>query len=210
MKDSRLIFWDFDGVIKETVDVKGMAFVELFEGYDTSLKSAIMKHHRENGGIDRATKIALYLEWAGESVTTEKVALLCKKFSEKVFNQIIGASWVPGAKEYIASNHFNQKFILISATPIIELNMLLNALEIEHYFLGVYGSPTKKAEAVRYVIDNLKINVSDCLYIGDSKVDYDAACSNNIQFLLRRHRGNLEEFIDYKGSEIADFSNYAQ
>ena len=68
LKNYQLVFFDFDGVIKESVDVKTQAFKSLFKNYGNDLKNRIEAHHLSNGGISRYLKIPIYLEWAGIEV----------------------------------------------------------------------------------------------------------------------------------------------
>ena len=56
-----LIFWDFDGVIKDSVGVKGEAFKTLFADYGNKVQEKIYCHHIENGGMSRHQKIPIYL-----------------------------------------------------------------------------------------------------------------------------------------------------
>ena len=60
-----LIFWDFDGVIKESVSVKTDAYVKLFKPYGSDVCKQVKNHHLANGGMSRFNKIPLYLKWVG-------------------------------------------------------------------------------------------------------------------------------------------------
>ena len=42
------IFWDFDGVIKDSVEAKALAYESLFKGMDPLLLNEIKIHHRDN------------------------------------------------------------------------------------------------------------------------------------------------------------------
>ena len=53
IKNSKAIIWDFDGVIKDSVDLKGEAFKKLFEDQKIDIKNKIYKHHNANGGLSR-------------------------------------------------------------------------------------------------------------------------------------------------------------
>ena len=68
----RLIFWDFDGVIKDSVDVKTQEFVKLFESSGSHVAEQVRLHHEANGGISRFEKLPLYLHWAGEDPTEDR------------------------------------------------------------------------------------------------------------------------------------------
>jgi len=49
----KLCFWDFDGVIKESVEVKTQAYFSLFELFGPGVASKVRKHHIANGGMSR-------------------------------------------------------------------------------------------------------------------------------------------------------------
>ena len=75
-----LIFLDFDGVIKESVEIKTRAFVELFMAYGQDVASKVKKHHMENGGMSRFDKMPIYLKWAGINVDNNSVEFFSKQF----------------------------------------------------------------------------------------------------------------------------------
>ena len=70
----KVIFWDFDGVIKESHAVKTDSFIKLFDDQDEKFIDKVSKHHTKNAGISRFKKIPLYLKWLGKD--TNKRGLL--------------------------------------------------------------------------------------------------------------------------------------
>lgn len=202
----KLIFWDFDGVIKDSVDVKTQAFGKLFEAYGTSMAERVKAHHVANGGMSRFKKLPLYLSWAGVEPVQDRVDECCKKFSEIAFQGVINAPWVPGAENYLRINPNDQIFILVSATPEEELGLILEELSLKNCFSKVFGSPTSKIDAISMTLNNLCIKPEQCLMIGDALADLEAAQTNQVPFLLRRHESNGKVFADYKGNSIKDLT----
>ena len=98
---------------------------------------------------------------------------------------MIDADWVPGAKEYLKAHHNKCVFFLVTATPQLEIEYILDKLNIKHCFQQVVGSPIGKIEAVRGLLEKYKITPLDSIMLGDSVSDYEAAYSNNIPFILR-------------------------
>ena len=96
-REARLVFWDFDGVIKETLDIKGDAFAGLFSHQPEELRQKIRIHHITHGGMSRFEKIPLYLAWARLPADRDSVQKFCLLFSESVFQKVLEAAWVPGA-----------------------------------------------------------------------------------------------------------------
>ena len=56
MRQYKLVFWDFDGVIKDSVLAKTNAFRLLFEEHLPELIEQICEHHRTHGGLSRFKK----------------------------------------------------------------------------------------------------------------------------------------------------------
>jgi len=201
----KMIFWDFDGVIKDSVAIKTQAFLQLFESYGAHVLDKVKSHHEANGGMSRFDKLPLYLQWAGEIPNSQRVNQFCKRFSQLCLQGVINAPWVPGVENYLRNNPNRQMFILVSATPQEELEQILQALNIKDCFLSILGAPLSKNEAIHIMLERYALNPQECLMIGDARADLEAAESNHIFFLLRRHTTNTNVFVDYKGPTIKDF-----
>lgn len=199
LRRASLVFWDFDGVIKESVSVKTDAFVRLFAPYGSGVAERVRAHHESHGGLSRFEKIPIYLGWAGEAATAEKVDALCAEFSRLVMQAVIDSAWVPGVREYLLANRGRQRFVLVTATPQDEIEAILAALELRPAFIEVHGAPTRKRAAVADVLRRLRCAAADALGIGDSGTDLDAAIANGIPFLLRRTPLNLDIQERYTG-----------
>jgi phosphoglycolate phosphatase-like HAD superfamily hydrolase len=186
LKARQVIFWDFDGVIKDSVMVKSMGYEQLFMSYGKEVVEQVSQHHNIHGGISRYEKIPLYLSWAGEPANTELVQKFCERFSKLVKQAVIDAPWVPGVREYLQASHTQQYFVLITATPQQEIEQILHALEMTRYFREVHGAPMAKAGTVRDVLQRLNCLPEKALVVGDSDTDFNAAEANSVTFLLRR------------------------
>ena len=205
MKNFSVIFWDFDGVIKESVGVKASAFFQLFEPHGSKVAERVLRHHSNNGGMSRYDKIPIYLEWANQKVTAEAISFYCKQFSLLVVDKVIQSPWVLGVENCLRSKPLNQTFILVTATPQSEIEHILKVLDLENVFFKVYGAPIKKSDAIFESISEICIDPSKCLVIGDSIEDYEAATVNGVSFLLRETEDNRNSFISYSGPSIKDF-----
>lgn len=186
MKEYNIIFWDFDGVIKESVEVKSEAFERLFLPYGREVADRVRRHHEANGGMSRFDKIPIYLGWAGEPATEEMVREFCSRFAQAVQQAVIDAAWVPGVREYLETHHSRQCFVLVTATPLGEIQHILQVLGIARCFREVYGAPMPKAEAMRKVLQREQCLPERALAVGDSESDFRAAAENGVPFLLRR------------------------
>jgi phosphoglycolate phosphatase-like HAD superfamily hydrolase len=203
----KLIFWDFDGVIKESVSVKTEAFQELFKPYGNTVCKKIKFHHLENSGMSRFEKIPLYLEWANIRPTNTKVKEMCKKFGKIVKNKVINSKWVPGVETFLDNFKDRYIFIIVSATPQGELNNICRSLNIDKYFYKIFGSPISKSEAIKISLSYYKVLPDKCLMIGDALADMNAAKENKIKFIFRKHKENQSLNIYRDTHIIKDFYN---
>jgi phosphoglycolate phosphatase-like HAD superfamily hydrolase len=206
LKEKQIIFWDFDGVIKDSLAVKSLGYEKLFLPFGAEVVKRVNQHHKAHGGVSRFEKIPLYLNWAGESANAVQVQEFCAQFSELVQQAVIDSPWVPGVYDYLSSHHASQCFILITATPQGEIEQILDMLEIVQYFREVHGAPKTKTIVVNEVLSRLDYSPEQALIIGDSKTDLKAAEENNVVFLLRRTPFNNELQQQFQGYSVENLN----
>jgi len=199
------LFWDFDGVIKESVDVKTQAYVGLFQAFGPAVAARVREHHERHGGMSRFAKIPLYLEWAQVTPTRAETARYCELFSASVLRAVIDSVWVRGAREYLEANHVRQRFVVVTATPQNEIQEILRELGIISWFREVHGAPVGKGDAMASCLARWKCPCEDALLIGDSTSDYEAALATGVNFLLRRTDMNQSLQRTYPGPQCEDF-----
>ena len=78
-----------------------------------------------------------------------------------------------GVQQYIASG-----------SDEVELRRLIEFLNVDKYFKGVYGSPKRKHLIVDNIIKTEARGLDQYLLIGDSKNDMEAAKMNGIDFCM--------------------------
>jgi phosphoglycolate phosphatase-like HAD superfamily hydrolase len=198
------IFWDFDGVIKESLEVKTEAFVELFKPFGSNIVQKVKNHHQSNGA-SRYDKFPLYLDWAGKKVSKVAVDDYVDKFSKLVKKQVIDSSWVPGVKEFILKNSSQSYFFILTNTPQLEIEEILSELNIRHFFKDVIGAPTNKADGMKYLIRKYSLNSQKSIMIGDALSDYNASITNNVNFVLRKTKFNKPLQKELKCEMIENF-----
>ena len=125
MRNAKLIFWDFDGVIKDSNEAKTNAFITLFELYGEALVALVKNHHEANGGMSRIEKIPLYMKWAGEKITQSRIQDFQDQFSKLVFQAVINSPWVPGAQHFLQSNLYQQILQNNDGVILIQFQFLL-------------------------------------------------------------------------------------
>lgn len=205
LKNKELIFWDFDGVIKESLEVKANAFVEIFSKEDKFLQKKIRQHHLDNGGMSRFEKIPLYLKWAGDEPNHDKVSQLSFDFSNHVIDKVVKSPWVPGIENFLKKCSVKFSNILVSSTPDDELKKITSQLKISRRFDNIYGSSTTKIDCISLELLKSKVRLKKAIMIGDSEVDFNAAKKNKIDFIMRKTRYNQKLISE---NNIIFFNNY--
>ncbi len=201
------IFWDFDGVIKESVEVKSDAFDELFKPFGVSVAKRVREHHEKNGGMSRFDKFPIYFEWAGQELSQRLISEYSDQFSELVKQKVIDSEWVSGVFNYLKNNRKGRAFFLITATPQKEIEYIVNQLEIKGCFMQIIGSPTKKVDAIKQLLMQHSIKSEQAIMIGDSSSDYEASMMNKVPFILRRTELNKRLQIGLDCQMFDDFSS---
>jgi phosphoglycolate phosphatase-like HAD superfamily hydrolase len=187
----RHLFFDFDGVIKDSVEIKSDVFEQLFSTFGGDVFRKVKNHHKANGGISRFEKLPIYLEWSGQSPSKELVDEYAEKFSSLVKQKVVASEWVKGVVDYLQNNHDRQTFFLVTATPQQEIEEILITLNIWRFFEQVIGTPTKKIDAIKMLLMKYAILPKEAVMIGDSISDYEAATVNNVPFVLRKTNLNV-------------------
>lgn len=179
------VFWDFDGVICDSVDVKTRAFAALFEGYGEDIKSKVVEYHIQNGGMSRYEKFKYYYRHLlRKEFTDAEFARLCDDFSALVLKKVIESPYIEGAKETLdLLFKDNTPMYVVSGTPNEEIKIIVKEKNLNHYFIEVLGSPRQKDEIVREILAHKRYNPPNCLFIGDAMSDYNCAKKLNLQFL---------------------------
>lgn len=182
----KVIFFDFDGVLIESVDIKTDAFARLFEAEGKGVVKKVVDYHLQNAGVSRYDKFRfIYEEILHRPLTDDVFRLLCDKFSLLVKESVIAAPYVKGAEGFLKDHSSKYRCFVVSATPQEEIEEIIARRGMLGFFKGIYGAPTKKTEAVRKVIRAERIAPDEALYVGDAMSDYSAARDNSAHFIAR-------------------------
>lgn len=200
------IFFDFDGVIAESVSAKTEAFRELYLPYGINIADKVVNHHINNGGISRYEKFKIYHnQFLNKEISTKEVDALAQKFSNIVLDKVINCDEVKGAKAFLEKHSKSLNCWIITGTPTEEINIIAEKRGVEKHFIGLHGSPKNKIYWTEYLIEKYSLNRSETLFLGDATTDYDAAIFSKLHFALRVHEENEPIFKDYKGIRFKDF-----
>ena len=197
----KAIIFDFDGVLVESVDVKTRAFARIFEDEGVEVVKKVIDFHLMNGGLSRIRKFRYYYEEILKcSLSEDKLSELCNTFSQLVIDEVINSPYVNGAKEFLEKYHCDIDLYVASGTPEGELRKIVRCREMDVYFKDVYGSPRKKGEIVKSILQENGYDPRDVIFVGDSITDLKGAQYSGTRFIGRvtGSGGNLFAGMDVK------------
>ena len=207
MNNLQAIFFDFDGVIADSVHIKTEAFEKLYKPYGDNIVDLVRKYHIENGGVSRYEKIRYYHEnYLKNRINETEINSLADIYSTFVCNAVIDSPFIPGVIDLLNKIYQKIELFVISATPHDEINRIVEKKGIKKYFKLVCGSPKKKATWIDYILKSYNISNKRSLFIGDMMADYLAAKNSSVRFIARVDDKEKNIFLDKNVDEfIIDF-----
>jgi len=178
------ILWDFDGVILNSMKIKGDGFVELFNKFDETSLKKIEKFHYENGGVSRFDKIRyFYNTILKKEISEDEVLILADKFATIIENRLFDKNnLIMDSVRFIENNHKKYHFHIVSGAEHNELNRICKHFNLSQYFITIEGSPTKKDVLVKNILEKYGYEKNETVLIGDAMTDYTTAMKNGIGF----------------------------
>ena len=200
----KTILWDFDGVIIDSMKIKGNGFIELFNGYNKKNLKLIEEYHYKNGGISRFDKIKyFYNNILKENISEKMIIKLADKFAVIIEKKLYDKNnLIQDTIDFIKNNQKKYNFHIVSGAEHIELNKLCINFELTEYFISIDGSPIKKDILIKNIMKKFEYLTEETILIGDSINDYNAAKKNDVVFYgynntnLKNHNyiNNFNEF----------------
>ena len=177
-------FFDFDGVVADSVEVKTWAFGKLFERFGPEIRKKVIEHHRKNGGMTRKEKFKHYYRDILRKPLDESVMDgLCSSFSSLVVDKVVSCREIPGVGAFLEKWHEQVPCFVISATPDEEILTIVERRGLKGYFREVLGSSRAKRVNLQMLLDKYALQGEKCLFFGDAESDYRAAVACKVNFL---------------------------
>jgi len=184
MKETQAFFFDFDGVLADSVEVKTRAFAKLFKPYGAEIAAKVVDHHRRYGGMTRVEKFRYYYrEFLKKPLDDDVMERLCSEFSKLVVDQVVVSPEIPGAEAFLTKWHDHIPCFVISATPDNEIRKIVRRRGLEGFFKEVLGSSANKTENLKHLLDKYALEPAKCVFFGDAESDYLAAKNCKVAFI---------------------------
>ena len=179
------VFFDFDGVILDSMNIKTRAFAELFSQYGPEIEAKVVEYHIANGGVSRYEKFKYYYrELLDKPLSDEELLRLGERFSDIALKRILKADFIPNAESTLKELlKLSTPAFVVSGTPQKEMEIIIEKRQMGKYFLEVHGSPRKKKDIVMEIQARHGYHLNNCLFLGDAMSDYKAALEAGTMFL---------------------------
>jgi len=189
------VAFDFDGVVLESMEVKTRAFEALFAPEGPEAASAIVAHHKANGGISRFEKFRYaYREILKRPLGTREEKALGERFNALVEEAVAASEWVSGAREFLEAHHERLPLFVASGAPQEELRRIVEKRGLTLFFRGIYGTPETKEQILMRIASGLRCGPEAIFMIGDALSDYEGARKTGTRFIGRVRPGEKSPF----------------
>jgi phosphoglycolate phosphatase-like HAD superfamily hydrolase len=203
LENFKVILWDFDGVIMDSMPIRDEGFRFVLSEYPKDQVDDLMEYHQNNGGLSRYNKFRYFFEGIRkESITEVEIEEFASKFSDFMLKRLLNEDLlINDTVNFIRKKALDYRMHIVSGSDQNELRIICEALNLEQYFISIHGSPTPKNELVKNLLKTNEYNPIAVVLIGDSHNDLDAAKQNGIDFI-----GYNNPKLSIKNQYIVSFS----
>jgi HAD superfamily hydrolase (TIGR01549 family) len=191
----KVIFWDFDGVLMDSNSIRDLGFESVLKEFPVAQVEQLLEYHRANGGLSRYVKFKYFFEVIQKTQISDKdIMVWAHRFSMIMKKSLVNPELlISETLDFVKNNQENYVMHITSGSDQEELRYLCRSLEIDHLFRSINGSPKPKKVWVNELIETYGYNIDECLLIGDSINDWEAAISNGIKFMAYNTGCELKE-----------------
>ena len=198
MKNS--IIFDLDGTLWEVIESTYKSANIIAKKYNLKeiSKDTICKVF----GLNREESAKLYFPYMELNESTKLIDEIAVINIENLKNN--GGNVYPNVKEILNKLVDKYDLYIVSNTAEIEyIKAFLKSSDTKDYFKNYIAASSlniSKADAIKKVIDDNKIEKA--VYIGDTRIDLEAAYANNIPFIQAKYGFGENLNTDYSINEI--------
>jgi phosphoglycolate phosphatase len=168
------VVFDFDGTLVDSNRIKRQGFFDVAAGHIDGI--ARMQSVLERATGDRTAVFHAYCMDAARAGLHCSPELLVSAYSDAVDSAVAAAPEMPDAT-YVLRQLIceGRKLFIISATPLVSLQRIVELRKWSHMFDAVFGHPTTKREALLQIRKSTGVDVRSLAMIGDGVDDREVA-----------------------------------
>jgi len=211
IKNIDMFFFDCDGVILDSNQIKTEAFRFTLKNYPIEKVNEFINFHQINGGVSRFEKIEYFFKKINPIKNANKlISKSLNLYSEIVRKKLLECELIDGVKDFLdlLLAQSAQCFVITGGDQK-EVEYIFSKRDLSKYFIQILGSPNTKF----YNMNSLKKSMSipnNSIYFGDSKLDFEIANEFGIDFIFVSGKSEWDDNLKLiKNSEsilIKDFS----
>lgn len=185
MHPIKVIFWDFDGVLMDSNAVRDLGFERVLSEFPKEQVDQLLAFHQANGGLSRYVKFRyLFEEIRKEPITEDEIHIWAKRFSLIMKELLVNPELlIEETLNFVKENQGKYIMHITSGSDQNELRYLCQSMGIDHLFSSIHGSPKPKKEWVKELIETHGYSTEECVLIGDSYNDFEAATFSGVHFM---------------------------
>ncbi len=196
MKNYTHLFFDCDGVILNSNQIKTDAFYKLAFNFGELQAQKLVNYHIENGGISRYEKIKFFQKKILKNTNIKLYQELVDNYGTIVKEKLMKAEISKGVFK-IKQFFPNSKITVVSGSDQNELRWLFKEKRIDHFFNnGIFGSPKNKIEILDEIFSGFK-GEEKSIFIGDSKYDFEVSKFFKIDFAFISDWSELSNWTEF-------------
>lgn len=128
----KVIIWDFDGVIMDSMPIRGLGFEKVLASYPREQVEELLAFHEENGGLSRYVKFRYFFEQIRkQEISEDEVIELAKSFNRIMLSLLIDEKLlINDSVEFIRKNADKYEMHIASGSDGVELNEICKGLNL--------------------------------------------------------------------------------
>jgi phosphoglycolate phosphatase len=178
------VFFDFDGTLVESNDIKRAAFYSVTKHIPKTREfiSALFETNQNLSRYDVFEKVAA--EFVPSSERDSECRRFLQTYSLITIARVSKASEIAGASRLLMTLKGKSLLVFVcSATPQQDLCSIIQIRGWSELFTAIRGAPKSKVVNIKDLCLEHRLKREDCCVVGDGLIDFDAAKQCRMQFI---------------------------
>jgi phosphoglycolate phosphatase len=181
----KVLFLDFDGVIADSMPVKGAAMIEAFAGYDAAPDDIVEGFRRYAGSGRELIFDRIFEHVTGKALHDAERARIEEAYVGRLEANRSDLGLFPGVETFVADQAAKRSVAVVTGVPQAEVEKDLKRLALSDYFVSVHSATRREPKHVlmQGFLGSHGIAAADALFVGDSLSDMQAAARAAVPFV---------------------------
>ncbi len=192
----KAVILDCDGILFDVNKEKSQAFVETVKSYPEEVVALFLREHQATGGVSRYEKFAWFFNELCPSENPKKdIDQALKIYAAIVQKAYQQKSPVRDAERFVRTLFGRFPIFVASGSDQDELRAVFEYHDFDGYFAEILGSPEKKIDNVRKIMNTYHLSPDELIFIGDGGGDYQTTLKLELPFIY------LAEMAEWRPSD---------